>query len=517
MSTRIRRSLIAGSLAVGLSVVAAPYVALHAGAVPPPVSVPFAYTGAAQTWTVPASVTQASFDVLGAQGGSNNASAAGGLGGEATATLTVVPGQVIEILVGGQGANGAGGFNGGGDASSGGPPGGGGGGGSDIRTGACAATTSCALAARAIVAGGGGGAGASSVVGLGAAGGSGGGLSGTAGGATANGAGSGGPGTQVAGGGGGSALAGSPGVAGALGVGGDGGGNGYRPGGGGGGYYGGGGGGGDNDTNTPVEAGSGGGGSGFGPAGVVFQTGIRSGNGLITVTYTPTATSASLAASGATVVTGQSVTYTATVSPVPDAGTMSFADGGTPIAGCTTQAVSAINGTATCTLSYPTSGTHSIVATYSGDAGFAGSASSALVETVNAASTRVTLSVSPNPIVAGQPATFTVTVAAVAPGTGNPSGTIRIFDGGTLLVSATVVNGTATFPTSAIRVGNHSFTATYNGTSAFAASSSGVLAVTAIPPVPTTGAGEAPTPWLGLLLLLAGLMIVAGSRRLLKV
>jgi Ca2+-binding RTX toxin-like protein len=51
-------------------------------------------------------------------------------------------------------------------------------------------------------------------------------------------------------------------------------------GGGGGGWYGGGGGG----------VGGGGGGSGHGPEGTVFQTGVRSGNGLVTVTYTPPAT-----------------------------------------------------------------------------------------------------------------------------------------------------------------------------------------------------------------------------------
>jgi hypothetical protein len=425
MNRRMHRLLVAAPLVLGLSLYAAPKVALQVDASSPPVAVTFVYAGAPQTWTVPPSVTQASFDVVGAKGGANNAGATGGLGGEATAPLTVVPGQVIEILVGGQGISGGAGFNGGGDASSGGPPGGGGGGGSDIRIGACAATLSCDLAARAIVAGGGGGAGASSQFGLGATGGSGGGLTGTAGGSTANGAGSGGQGTQAAGGGGGSALAGTPGVDGVLGVGGDGGGNGYRPGGGGGGYYGGGGGGGDDDNNSPVEAGSGGGGSGFGPAGVVFATGVGVGDGLITVTYTRTETTTTLATSSAAAVTGQPVTYTATVNPVPDAAdTVSFADGGTPITSCTNHGVNAIDGTATCTVSYSTSGTHSIVATSSGDTGFAGSASTALVETVNAAS-----------------------VAAAGPA------------------------------------------------------------------VPATGVGQPPTTWLGLLLLLLGLMIVAETRR----
>jgi hypothetical protein len=73
----------------------------------------FAYTGAAQTWTVPAGVTSATFDVFGAQGGD------GGKGGEVKATLPVTPGETLQIVVGGMGAasgcNHAGGFNGGGN------------------------------------------------------------------------------------------------------------------------------------------------------------------------------------------------------------------------------------------------------------------------------------------------------------------------------------------------------------------------------------------------------------------
>ena len=59
MTMRSRPLLLAAPVAVCLSMAAGPFVALHAGAVPPPVTVPFVYTGAAQTWTVPATVTQA--------------------------------------------------------------------------------------------------------------------------------------------------------------------------------------------------------------------------------------------------------------------------------------------------------------------------------------------------------------------------------------------------------------------------------------------------------------------------
>src|SRR4051794_6525470 len=62
-------------------------------------------------WTVPGRVTRATFDVFGAaggRGGNDNAGRTpGGLGGEATATLNVSPGQVFEIVVGGAGGDSA--------------------------------------------------------------------------------------------------------------------------------------------------------------------------------------------------------------------------------------------------------------------------------------------------------------------------------------------------------------------------------------------------------------------------
>ncbi|HEY5397644.1 MAG TPA: glycine-rich protein, partial [Trebonia sp.] len=82
------------------------------------------------TFTVPASVTTATFKLLGAQGGSSPGTAPGGLGGSVTATLSVTPGQVFQVNVGAHGS-----FNpspGGIDNGS------GGGGSSDVRTAAFA-------------------------------------------------------------------------------------------------------------------------------------------------------------------------------------------------------------------------------------------------------------------------------------------------------------------------------------------------------------------------------------------
>jgi hypothetical protein len=190
-------------------------------------------------YTVPAGVTRATIVVVGASGGhyftpgdaAHGGSPAGditgrpgGAGAQATATLTVVPGQVLEVDVAGRGADGtaasrsggmnngpsggrgaAGGYGGSnagaktgrGDAGGGdggtafnGGNGSGGGGSSDVRAAVtgCAAL-SCPLGARLLAAAGGGGGGGSGGQGnaLGAAGGNGGGPAGAPGGSAING------------------------------------------------------------------------------------------------------------------------------------------------------------------------------------------------------------------------------------------------------------------------------------------------------------------------------------------
>lgn len=231
----------------------------------------FSYTGAAQTWTVPAGVTQVTLDLRGAQGGGSYPCSGarqedGGLGGQAQGTLAVTPGQVLNLYVGGQAVDvgnitpAPGGFNGGGD---GGQYGAGGGGATDVRVGGTA------LANRVAVAGGGGG--GNTGCPEHGAGGNGGGLSGDAGTPGVGGSTAAGGGTQSSGGTAGAA----PGVAGQLGLGGST--ASYHIGGGGGGYYGGG----------SAYAAGGGGGSSYiaGLSGGSTTPGVQSGNGSIVITY----------------------------------------------------------------------------------------------------------------------------------------------------------------------------------------------------------------------------------------
>jgi hypothetical protein len=239
----------------------------------------FNYTGGVQTFVVPAGITEISIDMYGAKGGDGGlGTKIGGFGGRVQTTITVIPGQTLNIFVGGLGQNGdcvsatpfLGGYNGGGDGYY---CGASGGGASDIRTGG---TT---LNDRVVIAGGGGGGGDDYPTGD--KGGDGGGLIGANGeyGVDPNASSTGKGGTQSAGGIGGNNPSPSvdDGLPGVLGIGGRSSTT-YAGGGGGGGYYGGGGG----------AAAGGGGGSSYTDlaltTGTIHTQGYNSGDGQIIIT-----------------------------------------------------------------------------------------------------------------------------------------------------------------------------------------------------------------------------------------
>jgi hypothetical protein len=237
----------------------------------------FDFTGAPQTFVVPAGIIQVTITASGAPGDGCGTSPVG-LGGTTTATIPVTPGETLVVVVGGIGTcGGSGGFNGGGPGGSASYGGGDGGGASDVRQGGSA------LANRIVIAGGGGG----------ANGGAGGSTTGAAGGDGQSGAGGAG-GSQNAGGQGGvgcvdGAIVCPNAHAGTLGMGGAGGAAcGPSPsgggGGGGGGYFGGGGG----SGYVAGPCGGGGGGSSYAEpmaTGVSMQQGVWSNNGQVVITW----------------------------------------------------------------------------------------------------------------------------------------------------------------------------------------------------------------------------------------
>ncbi len=254
-------------------------------------NITFNYTGSVQTWTVPAGVSSVTLECWGAEGGRGyNINYSGllenaGRGGYVKGTLSVTPGDILYIYVGGEGEEGShhtdnlGGWNGGGAGSFGygwdpSYSGGAGGGASDVRYGGNS------LSNRVIVGGGGGG-GSYYVNSAGGYGGYPSGGNGTHSGSTDAYCGRGG--TQSAGGAAATSYRGNPPAPGSFGVGGHADlGTGYCgcAGGGAGGWYGGGGGG-------YCNGGGGGGGSSYfgGVSLVTYTNNTRTGNGLVIVSW----------------------------------------------------------------------------------------------------------------------------------------------------------------------------------------------------------------------------------------
>jgi len=93
--------------------------------------------------------------------------------------------------------------------------------------------------------------------------------------------------------------------------------------------------------------------------------------------------------------------------------------------------------------------------------------------TVTQAATSMTLTTTPNPSNNNQTVQLRAVVSAVAPGAGTATGTVEFRENGTLLGTATLVNGVATFNKSFKR-GSHPLTATYAGNTNFTGSSGAV-------------------------------------------
>jgi len=188
-------------------------------------------------------------------------------------------------------------------------------------------------------------------------------------------------------------------------------------------------------------------------------------------------TSTTVSTADRTSVSGQSVSFTATVwITSPGAGTptgdVDFYDGlvtGADLVG--TEPLSGITPfTATFTTTDLSVGNHTIYAEYAGDNNFASSTTlSPAGQTVNQASSQTIVTSSVNPSVSGQLVTFTATVVAVAPGDGTPTGTVTFYDGGGPIGEGTLTSpGVWSLAINSLAVGQHAdITAAYNGDANF--------------------------------------------------
>jgi Bacterial Ig-like domain (group 3)/IPT/TIG domain len=188
----------------------------------------------------------------------------------------------------------------------------------------------------------------------------------------------------------------------------------------------------------------------------------------LTQTVSPSATTTTVTSSANPLVVGHALIYTATVSPMPDGGTVTFSDGGTTI--CVAVQVDTSTGTATCQRGYKITGTYSITAVYSGDTVYRTS-TGLFAETVSQVATTTTVTSSANPSVVGQVVTYTATVSPLPSG-----GTVTFSDNGAPICGAQQVGtGTVTCQMSYKTTGTHSITAVYSGDFVYETSTGGPL------------------------------------------
>jgi hypothetical protein len=219
-------------------------------------------------------------------------------------------------------------------------------------------------------------------------------------------------------------------------------------------------------------------------AGTVLAVGVQT----LSVTFTPTDTAdytnssatvsltvnlgsvtVGLSSSAASIPAGSPFTLTANVQSGAGTptGIVTFFDGASMLG-----TASLVNGAATFPTALLTPGSHTLTASYAGNAEFQGGVSNSVVVNVLPGTTATSLAASPNPAILGATVTFIATVSSLA---GTPTGSVSFFDGSTLLGMGTLAAGVATYSTNTLAAGSHNITATYAGTSGFAASTSSVV------------------------------------------
>lgn len=185
---------------------------------------------------------------------------------------------------------------------------------------------------------------------------------------------------------------------------------------------------------------------------------------------------------------GQGVPLVATVQTASGGaatGTVTFYDGANVLGITGVQNNNSQHNTAQLTVAGFLGGTHTLTAAYSGDTNYTASTSTVLTQTINRASSSVTVGASSNPASFGQTVTLTATVVPSVSG-GTATGTVTFFDGASSLGSANLSNNAAQISVGNFPLGSHSITATYAGDRNFAGSTSAALSETVNPAASST-------------------------------
>ncbi len=163
---------------------------------------------------------------------------------------------------------------------------------------------------------------------------------------------------------------------------------------------------------------------------------------------------------------GDTVTFTATVTPSSGTatGSVAFSSDGVALA-----TIPLRNNVARYSTSALAVGSHIIVADYAANGDFAASSDS-LTQVITGIASTVTLAAAPNPAYAGQQVTL---IADAISAGGTPTGNVDFYDGATLLGSAALnATGAASLPARFSTIGAHTLTAQYNGDNRFSSETS---------------------------------------------
>jgi RHS repeat-associated protein len=200
--------------------------------------------------------------------------------------------------------------------------------------------------------------------------------------------------------------------------------------------------------------------------------------GTLSQVVNPGGTSTSVASSANPTVYGQAVSFTATVTPTLQGGSMptgtvTFTLDGTAQAPVTLDSSGHASFNPTGVLVV---GSHTVTVAYSGDGNYNTSASAPLTQTVNQGQTVTVVTSSLNPSTYEQAVTFTATVTPTGGATGTPTGTVTFTIDGTAQATVTLNgSGQGTLSTTQLTAGSHAITASYSGDSSFKASTSSAL------------------------------------------
>ncbi len=185
-----------------------------------------------------------------------------------------------------------------------------------------------------------------------------------------------------------------------------------------------------------------------------------------------------LSASTMSTTSGQSVTFTATVTSVnglAPMGSVTFYSGANAIGTGTVNA----NGVATLTTTALPVGADPVKVVYGGDTNYGTGTSNTVTVTVTAPQPTLNLISSPSPQLFGQPVTLTATLGGT--NTTTFSGTITFFDGTVLLGTVNVTSGgVAAFTTGTLPTGNQQLSAVYTSADKTVTAISNTVAQTVI-------------------------------------